>query len=29
MVKRRQAWKIANVDYGDNSDLIKILSTVN
>ncbi|MCM3874428.1 MAG: YbjP/YqhG family protein [Pyrinomonadaceae bacterium] len=26
MVKRKQAWKISNVDYGDDSDLIKILS---
>ena len=29
MVKRRQAWKIENVDYGNDSDLIKILSTTN
>ena len=29
MVKRGQAWKVENVVYGDNSDLIKIFSTPN
>ncbi len=29
MVKRKQAWKIENIDYGDDLDLIKILSTKN
>lgn len=26
MVKRKEVWKIENVDYGDNSDLVKMLS---
>jgi Protein of unknown function (DUF3828) len=29
MVKRGQAWKIENIDYGDDSNLIKIMSGTN
>jgi hypothetical protein len=29
MIKRQQLWKISNIDYGSDTDLVKLLSTVN